>query len=256
MENKIRIFEINIDSFSLAIFLEKVKKILAGDKQEIISYVNIHALCLSSKNPRLINFFRSSEIVFCDGFGVRVAARILGYPPPERYTPPDFIDYLADICVEQGYSIFFLGAKPGVSELAAETLKAAHPKLLIAGTAHGYFNKMKECEENQQVIDIINQACPDILFVGFGMPSQEYWIEENRINLNVKVLMPVGALIDYVAQQVRRAPKWMTDHGLEWLGRLIIEPQRLWKRYLFEIPRFFYLVFREAYTNKYHRKEG
>ena len=112
----------------------------------------------------------------------------------------------------------------------------------VIGTHHGYFNKTPGHPQNEAVIKSINAAKPDILLIGFGMPIQEKWIMENYDRLDVKVFMPVGAAFDYVSGNVRRAPRWMTDHGLEWLGRLIIEPRRLWKRYIIGIPLFFYRV--------------
>ena len=113
----------------------------------------------------------------------------------------------------------------------------------IAFTHHGLLQQNSGHPENEAVIQAINTAKPDILLVGFGMPLQEKWIMDNFERLDVKVIMPVGAAFDYVSGNVRRAPRWMTDHGFEWLGRLMIEPQRLWKRYIIGIPIFFWRIF-------------
>ena len=119
--------------------------------------------------------------------------------------------------------------------------------MIVAGADHGYFNKAFDNLENDRVVNNINDVRPNILFVGFGMPMQERWIMENRDRLDVNVIMPVGAMFDYLAGTVPRAPKWMTDHGLEWLGRLIIEPRRLWKRYLIGNPFFLWRVLKQKF---------
>jgi N-acetylglucosaminyldiphosphoundecaprenol N-acetyl-beta-D-mannosaminyltransferase len=81
------------------------------------------------------------------------------------------------------------------------------------------------------VIDLLNTTDPDILLVGFGMPAQELWIKRNHARLNARVILPCGACLDYASGRARRGPRWMTDHGLEWLARLLLEPRRLWRRY-------------------------
>jgi N-acetylglucosaminyldiphosphoundecaprenol N-acetyl-beta-D-mannosaminyltransferase len=129
------------------------------------------------------------------------------------------------------------------------------PGLEIAGIQHGYFDKTAGSSENEAVVALINQVKPDILVIGFGMPLQERWLLENWDRLDAKVAIPIGAGFDYLAGVTPRAPRWMTDHGLEWLGRLIIEPRRLWKRYIIGNPLFFYrLVKYQLRLRKQSRK--
>lgn len=101
---------------------------------------------------------------------------------------------------------------------------------------HGYFEKTGV--ENEQVVRRINHFAPDILFVGFGMPLQERWILANRERLNTRVFLPLGACLDFYVGDVWRGPKWLTNHGLEWLTRLLTEPRRLWPRYLIGNAQF------------------
>jgi N-acetylglucosaminyldiphosphoundecaprenol N-acetyl-beta-D-mannosaminyltransferase len=149
--------------------------------------------------------------------------------------------------LKNGLKLYILGAKPGVAEKARDFFLNKYPGLYIVGIHHGYFNKGINNLENNIVVQDINEKKPDILIVGFGMPMQEYWISENWGQMNVPVVLPVGALIDYMARVVPRAPRWMTDHGLEWLGRLIIEPRRLWKRYLLGNPIFLWRVLQQRF---------
>ena len=126
-------------------------------------------------------------------------------------------------------------------------LKQQFTDLSIAGAQHGYFDKSPDSVENEAVLQAINATRPDILLVGLGMPLQERWLMENWDRIEAKVALPVGALFDYLAGEFPRAPRWMTDHGLEWLGRLIIEPRRLWRRYLLGNPRFLWQVLKQRW---------
>jgi N-acetylglucosaminyldiphosphoundecaprenol N-acetyl-beta-D-mannosaminyltransferase len=192
------------------------------------------------------SFINQSDIVFCDGMGVKLAAGILGMPKPYRYTPPDWFSLLCDVSSKNGRSIFLLGGKPGVTEIVREKISCT-TQVTVAGNFHGYFDREHSSLENQAVLKMINQAGPDILVVGFGMPRQERWISENFDDLPVNVIISVGAMFDYVAGSVARAPRWMTDNGLEWLARLVIEPRRLWKRYLIGNPQFAWRIFKQRF---------
>lgn len=208
----------------------------------LILNVNVYAFNLTFEQPWLRSFFNRADLVFCDGAGVMLAARLLGRSIPERITYADWTWKLAAFAAAQGFSIFFLGARPGIADAAAKNLQARYPALRIAGTHDGYFNKTPGHPENEAVIQQINAAHPDILIVGFGMPLQEQWLMENWGRLDAGVALTGGAVFDYISGDLRRAPRWMTDHGLEWLGRLVIEPRRLWKRYVIGNPVFLWRV--------------
>jgi N-acetylglucosaminyldiphosphoundecaprenol N-acetyl-beta-D-mannosaminyltransferase len=122
--------------------------------------------------------------------------------------------------------------------MAARVLHHAFPALKIVGTRHGYFDKTANSVESDGVIRHINDVRPDILVVGFGMPVQEQWLADNWTALDVSVALTGGAVFDYVSGTLRRPPKWMQGVGLEWLGRMLIEPRRLWRRYVVGNPLF------------------
>ncbi|MFW6116411.1 MAG: WecB/TagA/CpsF family glycosyltransferase [bacterium] len=215
----------------------------AGSKARIL-HVNVSALNLAYEQRWLRDTLNQAELVFCDGAGAALGGRILGHRIPERITYADWMWQLACFAEERDHSFFFLGARRGVAEKAAAKLKARFPDLRILGTHHGYFDKTPGNPENEAVIEQINAVNPDILIVGFGMPLQERWLMENWDCIEAHVALTGGAVFDYVAGELRRAPRWMTNHGLEWLGRLIIEPRRLWKRYLIGNPLFVLRVLR------------
>lgn len=241
----IDILGVKIGVQSLPELIEFIAQSITINQKVIIQYLNIHAINLAQNLPWFKSFLNRADLTYCDGYGLRLAARILGVSLPDRYTLPDWFPELAAHCNQTGHSIFILGAKPGVAEKAAENLRLKAPGLKILGTYHGYFNKDMQSSENQRVIEMINQANPDILALGFGMPLQEKWLMENWDRLHCRVAIPMGAAIDYLAGTTPRAPRWLTDHGLEWLGRLVIEPGRLWKRYLIGIPIFYYNVVKQ-----------
>ena len=220
------------------------RTILAKGKARAV-YVNIYAINLAQEFAWFRDFFNNSEVAYCDGFGVKWGARLLGLQIPYRYSPPDWITLLVAECARQRFSLYLLGAHPGIAEKVAELLNQQFTDLNIVGTHHGYFDKSPDSVENKAVLQTINATRPDILLVGLGMPLQERWLMENWDCIEAKFTLPVGAGLDYLAGELPRAPHWMTDHGLEWLGRLIIEPRRLWRRYLLGNPRFLWLVLKQ-----------
>jgi N-acetylglucosaminyldiphosphoundecaprenol N-acetyl-beta-D-mannosaminyltransferase len=237
------IFSVKINNIHVDEVLSFIQSTIDNNAQAVIAYVNIHALNLCYEIKWFRDFFNTCQLVFCDGVGVQLGAALLGQKIDHRFTPPDWIDRLCQFAAENNWPIYFLGAKPGVAELAAEKLVKSNPGLIIT-CHHGYFNHAGS--ENEAVIKKINDSGAKIVLVGMGMPRQERWIIENfHHTLSANVILPVGAMFDYVAGVVPRGPRWMTDHGFEWLSRLIIEPKRLWKRYLIGNPRFLWRVLKQ-----------
>jgi len=222
-----------------------IEKYIQQERKTLVLNVNVNCLNLAYKRPWLRKFLNTAEIVFCDGAGVILGARILGHRIPQRITYADWMWQLAEFAEPRGFTFFFLGARPGVTDKAAARLKERHPELCIVGMHHGYFDKSPGSEENKAVIRKINAVKPNILVLGFGMPLQEHWLMENWEHVEANVALTGGAVFDYISDELRRAPRWMTDHSLEWLGRLIIEPRRLWHRYLVGNPLFFGRVLKQ-----------
>jgi N-acetylglucosaminyldiphosphoundecaprenol N-acetyl-beta-D-mannosaminyltransferase len=245
MTRTVGIFGVPVAALNVEELHGCLRERIAQGERTLALNVNVHALNLAYEQPWMLQFFHQADLVFCDGTGVILAARMLGSRIPERITYADWAWKLAAFGAAQGYSFFYLGGKPGVAEKAALRLTARFPDLKTAGCHDGYFNKSPGGAENASVIREINATRPDILIVGFGMPIQERWLCDNWERIDAKVLLTGGAVFDYVSGNLRRAPRWMTDHGLEWLGRLIIEPRRLWKRYLIGNPLFFYRMLKQ-----------
>ncbi len=239
------ILGVHIHALSLNHLLSLVAQMIGCNERAIITYVNVHGLNLAATLPWFRACLNQSTIVFCDGFGVKWGARVLGYHLPQRFTPPDWLDQLAKVASQQHFTLYLIGARPGVAAKAAACLQERFSSLEIVGTHHGYFDKTLGHPDHEVVINAINAAKPHILIVGFGMPLQERWLMENWERIDAHVALTVGAAFDYMSGEVRRGPRWMTDHGLEWLARLIIEPRRLWRRYIIGNPRFLWRVLKQ-----------
>jgi N-acetylglucosaminyldiphosphoundecaprenol N-acetyl-beta-D-mannosaminyltransferase len=227
---RINLLGINIDGLSVDELHGKIKDIVKKKQKKQVLNVNIHAMNIAHSDRMFSKILNNAEIVFCDGAGVRLGARLLGYKLPSRITYADWIYQLSAFCELNNFSLYLLGSKPGVAEIAASKLKERYPNLIINGCYDGYFEK--EGIETDQVINEINQCNPNIVIVGFGMPAQEKWIAANASRINTNIFLSGGACFDYVAKKVPRAPKWMLQSGMEWLFRLIIEPKRMWRRYI------------------------
>jgi N-acetylglucosaminyldiphosphoundecaprenol N-acetyl-beta-D-mannosaminyltransferase len=206
------------------------------NRMDVYSYVNIHAVNLACQYPRFLHVLNSAATTYCDGEGVRLGARILGFHLPRRIVLSYWVWRLCEVFENEDISIFLLGSKPENVALARTKLSTRFPRLRIVGCHHGYFDKSSV--ENDQVLALIEREEPDVLFIGFGMPLQEYWIEENFERIRTKAILPCGSMIDYVAGVKSMTPAWMANHGLEWLYRLLREPGRLWRRYLIGNPLF------------------
>jgi len=234
------LFEVGVDSLSRDEILKQISLAASGTGHLLIAHVNIRGLNLTFKQPWLREFYQRADLVYCDGMGVMLGAHLLGEKIQERFTLADWIWDLSALAANNGFSLFLLGGAPGVSQKAAAALQRRFPSLQIAGVQHGFFEKSPAQPENQALVARLNVLQPDILLVGFGMPAQERWLDQNWSSLNVRVAITCGALFEYLSGDLRRGPRWMTDHYLEWLARLVISPRRYTGRYLSDIPIFLY----------------
>ena len=248
MGDRVEILGVKVDRLDSRGFEEQIEAFVLSGKKHKVMYANVHSLNSAWEDPELRRILNSADLLYCDGAGVKLGARLLGKELPERMTGADWIYDLSEMCEAKGISTYLLGGEPGVAANAAERLKSLYPRLAIAGTHHGYFN------DDAEVVEKINERKPDILFVGLGTPLQERWIENNFAALDVAVVWGVGALVDFVAGKVPRAPRWMLDHGMEWLFRLMVEPRRMWRRYLIGNPLFILRVLKQRFTGD-KRKE-
>ena len=247
---RVNVLGVKVDPLNVAELHERILGMVREGGHALVLHANVHGVNLCYRDPELRAFFNSAPVVFCDGAGVVLGARILGKRLPGRITYADWAWQLAGFAEREGLSLFFLGARPGVAEKAAERLLARHPNLKVAGVRHGYFDQSAGAPENEAVLREINAAGPDILLVGFGMPLQERWLMRNWDRIDARVALTGGAVFDYVSGELERGPRLLTDNGFEWLARLLIEPGRLWRRYVIGNPLFLMRVLKQRLIGK------
>lgn len=242
----VEVLGISVTRLTLSALIERVLALSHAGEVAIVMYANVHVLNIAYTDPDLRRIMNAADVVYCDGSGVVLGARLLGHRLPSRMTGADWIHPLCARCAAEGLSLYLLGSRPGVAERAAQKLITLYPGLHIAGTHHGHFHDKPGTTE--VAIASANAARTDILLVGMGTPLQEKWIVAHRAELNVPVVWAVGALFDFVAGVQPRGPRWMLDHGLEWLYRLVSNPRRLWRRYLIGNPLFLLRVLKQRIT--------
>ena len=189
------------------------------------------------KNPEAMRAVNGADLVLADGIGIIKGARILGTPLKARNPGIEFAAYLMKEMAEKGLSLYLLGAKPGVAEAAGKRLAEKYPGLKIAGTHDGYF------QEDGPVIEDIRRSGADCVFVCLGAPKQELWMAKHGEAAGARLLCGLGGSLDVFAGVVERAPKFWSDHGLEWFYRLCKNPRRAGR--MMKLPLFLVHVQKE-----------
>jgi N-acetylglucosaminyldiphosphoundecaprenol N-acetyl-beta-D-mannosaminyltransferase len=224
---RIQLLGIPIDVLTRAQLLERVEGLVERGQQATVGYVNVHVLDRLGQHRDLLPFFEGLDLCYCDGKGVILAARLQGDHLPERMTGADWIWDLA-ARAEGRWRICWIGGEPGTTAEAAAVLQRRHPGLEIV-PHHGYHPK--QGPENDAFIQRVNAAGADIVLVGMGTPVQERWVRDNRHAMEAPVVWCLGATADFISGRVPRGPQWLYDRQ-EWLARLLVDPKRLWQRYL------------------------
>lgn len=207
--------------------------VAAGSAHQVVT-LNLDFLSIARRNSDFATLVKQADLVVADGMPVVWAARYLGHPAPARITGPDLIEMAVRHSQAHGSSLFFLGAAEGMSAAAARALTSRLGPFSLAGAYAPPFGAYS-ADEDARVRQMIRDARPDFLFVAFGCPRQDFWIQDHR-DLNVPVAIGVGGSFDLLSGALPRAPRWMQRSGLEWAFRLSREPRRLARRYLVDDP--------------------
>jgi N-acetylglucosaminyldiphosphoundecaprenol N-acetyl-beta-D-mannosaminyltransferase len=216
----------------------------------VVITANASHLCMIRHNAELALACRAAQLTVADGMPVVWALRASGQPAPERVPGVDLMDRLLAEAAKYRLSVYFLGARREVVETLAKENRIRYPGLEIAGVRDGYFGP----RDHQAIVEEIRASGAHILFVGMPSPFKETWCERHRERLNVPVIMGVGGSFDVLAGYVRRAPRWMQSAGLEWFWRLLMEPRKLWKRYLTTNSEFVWVAGREIVARRLGRQ--
>ena len=221
---------IPFDNLTIAEALDRIDDMVASGKPHYVVTANVDFCVQSFEDVELRRILVEAHLTLCDGTPLLWASRLFGNPLPERVAGADLVPMLINRASEKGYRIFFLGGAPQVTQQAVQQLERLYPQVVIAGHYSPPFRPLLDMNHDE-IAERIRAARPDLLFVSFGCPKAEKWMAMHYRRLGVPVSIGVGATIDFLAGNVRRAPNWMQRAGLEWLFRMAQEPRRLCSRY-------------------------
>lgn len=230
-----------VTKLSLTQFVAEAEVFIDSRRPHYIAVVNAAKLVSMRDDRELDRSVRSADLIGADGVPIVWASRLLGDPLPGRVNGTDLMLKLLERAHEKRYRIFFFGATPRVLDQVLERVGRDYPGVRIGGARHGYFASADEPE----IVTQIRDSHSDILFIAFGTPQKEKWVNAYLREMEVPVVHGVGGSFDVLAGVIPRAPRWMQRAGLEWLFRLAQEPRRMWRRYLMTNTRFVALLARE-----------
>ena len=227
---RVNILGVGFDNYTMAELVEKGTEFLCSDSCHYVVTPNPEIVETCRENAEAMRAVNGADLVIPDGIGVIYGAKILKTPLKERTPGIEFGEHMIAKCAELGKSVFFLGAKPGVADAAAENMKKKYPALTVAGTNDGYF------KEDGPVVEKVRASGADLLFVCLGAPKQEFWMEKNGKATGAKLMMGLGGSLDVWAGTVQRAPEFYIRHNLEWFYRLMKNPSRIGR--MMKLPLF------------------
>lgn len=210
----------------------------------VFACANPHSLVVAQHDGSFQSALTQANLVVADGVGVTFMARLVGVQIGPRITGTDYFQAVLMALQQRGGGrVFFFGSSQWVLDLIAKRFAADFPSLTLCGALSPPFGAWSD-EENRRMVQVINDAKPDVLWVGMTAPKQEKWVEANRRQLNAPVIGSIGAVFDFYAGTYARAPQWVCRIGLEWAYRFILEPRRMWERNVVSAPMFVWLVLR------------
>ena len=239
-KKRIQILNSCFDAVTTQETVEWAVQLIQKRQRGYICTVNVAILMMMRSNARLGKFIEKAALIVADGQPIIWASRWFSTPLPQRVAGVELIDAIAAEAEQRGLCIYLLGATSEVIAAAVLKLQSKYPQLKISGFDNGYFSEVQAAER----VEAIRQSGTQILLVGMGVPRQEFFLEQNWANLGVNLAVGVGGSFEIFAGTKKRAPLWIQQVGLEWLYRLLQEPQRLWKRYLVTNSQFIYELLR------------
>ena len=233
-----------IDNYTMEEAIDAIDRLICQDKNGYVVTPNIDHIVKLESDQLLQKVYADADIILTDGKPMIWMSRLYGTPIKEKVSGSDLFPNLCRLAAGKGYRVFLLGAAEGVAAKAAINLQNKFPGLIIAGTYSPPFGFEKDEKELQNILRIVTEAKPHILIVGLGCPKQEKFIYNYKDELNVPVSLGLGASIDFEAGMLKRAPKWMADHGFEWFYRIVQDPKRMAKRYFVDDMKIIRLFFK------------
>lgn len=242
--NRIKFMNTFIDNVTEAEAIDYIENCIEQKKVGHVITPNVDQIVRIESNSYFAKICNNAELLLADGHPLLWIAKWYKNPIKEKICGSDLVPHLCARAADKGYSVFLLGAAPGVAKKAAVKLKAQYSGLIIAGTYSpplGFENNPNEIEK---INSILKESNADLLFVGMGVPKQDIFIYENMNKYKIPMSFSIGATIDFIAGEQKRAPKWMSKIGIEWLYRLLADPKRMFKRYIIDDMKIFALAWK------------
>lgn len=221
-----------------------IESFIQQKRKAYVVAINVDVVIQIEKDSYLKKIADSADMLLVDGKPLIWISKLYGRPVKAKISGSDLVPVLCETAEKKGYTIFILGGKNGVADRAKEKLEINFPKIKIVGTYAPPLGFEKDIDEIDKINQKIRIAKPDILIVCFGCPKQEKFIFENYKSYEATVSVCAGATVDFIAGDVKRAPKWMSECGLEWLYRFFQEPRRMFKRYFIDDTKILRLVWK------------
>jgi N-acetylglucosaminyldiphosphoundecaprenol N-acetyl-beta-D-mannosaminyltransferase len=245
MHPRVNILGVGVHPMKMQDALDFIQQRIVSRDPAYICLTPIHAIMECYDRPELRRIYNHSGLTTPDGMGVVWLLKMGGYRAVQRVYGPDLLLKTCEMSQQKGYRHFFYGGAPGVVDSLTTRLCAQFPDLQVCGSYSPPFRELTELED-LEIIQRIQEAKPDILWVGIGSPRQEIWMSQHLARLSVPILAGVGAAFDFHSGNKPQAPKWIQRSGLEWLYRFFSEPRRLFRRYIINYPRFALLTVAQA----------
>lgn len=228
---RVNILGVQVSAINMAEAVQSVSEWIAHRDPHYVCVTPAHGIMDCQNNPELQRIFNHSGLITPDGMAIVWLLKLRGYEHVERVYGPDLMLAVCAYGIEHNWRHFFYGGAPGVSKTLIEKLRHRLPMLQVVGHYSPPFRPLT-IQEDQDVVDMIQAAKPDILWMGISTPKQEIWMNAHVEELNVPALVGVGAAFDFLSGKKKQAPRWIQRSGFEWLFRLFSEPKRLWRRYI------------------------
>lgn len=223
-----------INNVTMPETIAAIEQMIKNDKKSYVIAINVDVVMKIENDLYLKQIVDKADMVLVDGKPLVWISKLHGKPLKAKISGSDLVPHLCEVAAQKKYTIFIIGGKEGIAEQAKQKLKAKLPGIQIVGTYAPPFGFENDKKELDKINHIISDTHPDLLIVCFGCPKQEKWIYENISKYDAKVSVCAGATVDFLAGNINRAPRWMSDHGLEWFYRFLQEPKRMFKRYFID----------------------
>ncbi len=243
MIQRVDVLGVGVSAIDMTAALDEIAAWIHEGERHYVCVTGVHGVMESQRDPDLKRIHNESGLTTPDGMPMVWAGRKAGAANMSRVYGPDLMLALAERAAANGWRSFFYGGKDGVPDQLVAKLQERYPAFISVGTYSPPFRPMTP-EEDEAIVERINAAQPDLVWVGLSTPKQERWMAAHVGRLTAPALLGVGAAFDIHAGTLPQAPRWMQQRGLEWLYRLVREPRRLWRRYLSNNPRFVWAIAR------------